>query len=198
MTEETEPPAILSFLRREIFHTTSCDGLRGIFNAGAILPNHGQFNYTHGTDYSYGAAQRCVCLFDFETPSEDECIRTHDRWSTMLRAHHPVTVAILLRHVAIRPQLIPNKCAIEANQPDAIYVPHVEVWSKEPVPITAIVGYIVICPVIEDVFCAHPTTRDPTLDLAAINSVAAEFQQRYAKEYRRADEWKAAHGSDST
>ena len=183
MTEETERPAILPFLRREIFHTTSRDSLRAILDLGEIRPS-GEFEHatSYRPDVHYGGRCGYVCLFDFETPTEEECLnRYRSKWGNVLRYHSPVTVAIKLRRSAI-PNLIPNKPPElvrdehgQLFQPS--YIPKVEVWSADPIPTSAILAYIVIDATDIEKFREFPVSGDDRSDLTAIDSIARDFRK---------------------
>jgi len=183
MLKETEPPAILSRLRRDIFHTTSLNSLRAILDLGEIRPS-GEFEHatSYRPDVHYGGRCGYACLFDFETPTEEECLKHYrNKWGSVLRCHSPVTIAIRLRRSAI-PNLIPNTPPElvrdehgQLFQP--VYIPKVEVWSAEPIPTSAILGYIVIDATDIEKFREFPVSGDDRADLTAIDSIARDFQK---------------------
>lgn len=184
MTEEIECPAILPALRRGIIHSTSRDSLVGIFETKAILPNHGQLNHCNSYPLHafQGGRNGYICLFDFETPTEQECLKHYSgKWGNVLRQHTPITIAIRLQRSAIS-HLIPNSNPQKVRNEHGVlmvpqYIPKVEVWSAKPIPTSAILAYIVIDATDIEKFWGFSASGDDRADLAAIDSIARDFQK---------------------
>ena len=100
---------LFPLLRTGIFHRTSIDGYKGIRDSGFISANQGQFPYRYpqSEDY-YGRSMGYVCLFDFESATEEQCIRIHHNWTQFFADHEPATIVLKLNRSALGTDLIPN------------------------------------------------------------------------------------------
>jgi hypothetical protein len=64
--EDLIQPLYYEFLQGRLFHRTHVVGFKGIQETGHIIPNKGQFPYTHvQSPYYFGGRNHYVCLFDF-------------------------------------------------------------------------------------------------------------------------------------
>lgn len=132
-------------LRSGILHRTSIRGYRGIKESGFILPNQGQFPYSYPqSKVYYGPTKGYVCLFDFESASEEECILIHHTWGGFFSKYKPVTVVLRLNRERLGDDLVLNSAAPKLGQEDHKgFIPFIEVWYPKPVPVPAIDGYII-------------------------------------------------------
>lgn len=138
---------VFPILRKGLWHTTSRNGYFGIRHNGYILPNTGErpFTWPQSAD-SLATHQRYVALFDFESATEDQCIRHHYKWTGFFMIHRPVTVAIQLDRGPLEPKLIPNEMTREEPNFDKVWIPYVEVWYPSPIPAAMIQTYLVFSP----------------------------------------------------
>jgi hypothetical protein len=136
---------VFPLLRRGLLHRTSIKGYWGIKESGFILPNRGQFSYSYPQSKSYyGPTRGYVCLFDFESASEEECILVHDTWGGFFSDHKPATIVLRLNRERLGNNLILNSAAPKLEHEEYKgYIPFVEAWYPKPVPIAAIDGYII-------------------------------------------------------
>ena len=132
-------------LRKGLLHRTSIEGYRGIRQAGYIFPNQGQFPYSYPqSKFYYSHSKGYVCLFDFESAEEEDCIAIHLTWGHFFSDHKPATVVLRLNRQVLGNDLIPNSAAPKLGSQDfKSYIPYVEAWHPKPVPVSAIDGYII-------------------------------------------------------
>ncbi|HEU4699998.1 MAG TPA: hypothetical protein VFS40_12520 [Gemmatimonadales bacterium] len=132
-------------LREGLWHTTSPRGYLGIRATGAIEPNGGRFPYSYPQSAAaYGEAHGYVCLFDFATPSEDECAWGYFKWTPFFDRCTPVIVALQLDRAALAPRLIANAVPTAARDHAHIWLPYVEAWYDGPIPLSAVWRYLVM------------------------------------------------------
>ena len=128
-----------SKLRTGIFHTTSLEGYEGIRDSGYIVANRGQFpcRYPQSKVY-WGPSMGYVCLFDFESATEEQCILNHHNWTQFFADHEPATVLLKLDRKALT-DLIPNSARPKLGTPQYKgAIAYVEAWSPTPIPFSAI------------------------------------------------------------
>ena len=132
-------------LKKKIFHVTIPSGFIGISNSGYIEPNDGTRKYSFPqTEKSYGLAKGYVCLFDFVTPSEDEIISQFFKWEWFFKIHRPFTLVLELDKESIAPYLIRNQEAKKEIGYSKFWIPYIEAWSIQPIPISAIENYYIV------------------------------------------------------
>ena len=140
--EEFEMPPILPALRKGLIHCTSLSALASIFRIGKILPNDGSFPFTYPqSQNSYASHNRAVSLFDFETPSVAELLDEKWKWGSFFFVHKP-TIALRLDRDCLKTDLIPNNAAKQEVGFKKMWIPRVEVWYPEPIPVEVICGYV--------------------------------------------------------
>lgn len=137
---------LFPLLRTGIFHRTSIEGYKGIRRLGHILPNKGEFPYRYPqSKFYYGPSKDYVCLFDFESAAEKDCIAIHHTWGHFFSDHRPATVALRLNRQALGSELIPSSAAPKlGTEGYKSYIPYIEAWYPKPVPLAAVDGYILI------------------------------------------------------
>lgn len=143
---ETNPISkIYPLLKGGIFHRTSISGYKGIKERGKIIPNQGEFLYTYPQSKTYFASSKgYVCLFDFTTASDYQCISICDTWSGFFFDQEPFTIVLRLSKTYLVDKLIPNTSAPKLGDPEYKgYIPYIESWYPEPIPYEAIEGLII-------------------------------------------------------
>lgn len=134
-------------LRQGLYHLTSASGFAGILSDGYIRPNNGSFPSTYEKSaHSYGRSRRYISLFDFETPTSEQCISEEPKWAGFFKRHKPATILIGLDRRKLAPNLISNKRAREEIGFKKMWIPHVEVWYPEPIPFSYTTGLVLITP----------------------------------------------------
>lgn len=138
--------SLFPLLRTGIFHRTGIEGYRGIRQLGHILPNKGQFPYSYPqSKFYYGPSKGYVCLFDFESAAEKDCIAIHHTWGHFFSDHQPATVALRLNRQILGSELLPNSAAPKlGTEGYKSYIPYIEAWYPRPIPLAAVDGYILI------------------------------------------------------
>ncbi len=132
-------------LRSGIWHLTSPSGILGIEKSGGIEPNLGERKYTFPqSENSYGKLKEYVCLFDFCSVNDAEFISTFIKWGCFFWHHKPFTVALKLNYQYLTSYLIPNQAAHEEVGNRKVWIPYIEVWYPETIPISAIERYFMI------------------------------------------------------
>jgi hypothetical protein len=159
--------------------------LEKILASGAILPNEGGFPDTYPQSaISYGRRRRLISLWDFQSCSAHKAIEHMPKWREFFTRHQPVTIAIILDRQSIVDQLIPNvRAVVEVGYVTAeVFIPRVEAWHPGPIPLSAVVGYIVFCGVNDGCYTVEPP-GDDIMD--RIGRISASFQTDHAAAYRR-------------
>lgn len=128
---------IYAFLKRGIWHVTSRANWELIQSDGFIGRNlNGRYTMRFDTtsERSYGVKNELICLFDFETPTEDEVIRMWGRvWDVMI--YQQGSILIALRRAALVDKLLPNTtCYWEGLQHGGGCVPFCEAWYPDDIP----------------------------------------------------------------
>jgi hypothetical protein len=134
-------------LREGLYHVTSMQGLQGIFDAGAIIPNDGRFSSRDPqSERSYGRYRQYISLFDFQTPPERQCIELINTWESFFFAYKPATIVIGINRKKLEPKLLPNDIEREQFQNKLVRIPSIEVWYPEPMPVSLFSRLIAIVP----------------------------------------------------
>lgn len=154
---ENEPvrPLYYKFLQGRIFHRTNVVGFKGIQDTGYIIPNKGQFPYNHTqSPHYFGGRNHLVCLFDFSSGTEREHILQVGTWGFFFWADFkPVTIVIELNQQKLQAKLVPNSVAQAKKMEEKwpvdrdkawSYIPYVEAWYPEPIPVSAISSYMLV------------------------------------------------------
>jgi hypothetical protein len=139
---EEDPLANLTpVLRKGICYRTNVEGLMAILADGFIRPNRGEYPFTWAvSENSFGFRNGYVCLFDLESASEAEVIRTRESWQNLFVQFDPFTVVFMLDRAALQERLIPQS----QQDPSLLFIPHVEVWYPEPIPLSAVQGVLLV------------------------------------------------------
>lgn len=126
---------IYSLLRHGLWHITSPDGFRAIQIDGWIDGVKGQISWEQSAK-SYGGKRGYNSLFDFETPTEEDCIR---QWDNAISILHrlPINVLLQLDRDLLKEKLIANSAARIELTSDG-FIRCVEAWYPEPIPVSAI------------------------------------------------------------
>jgi hypothetical protein len=143
--QQSEISKIYPLLRGGLFHRTSIEGYRGIRSSGQIFPNRGQFPFTYPQSKHYLAFSKgYVSLFDFGSIRDQDCISIHHTWGQFFFDQKPITIILRLNRDSLS-QLIPNNSAPKRSAPDyRSYIPYVEAWYPEAIPVEAIDSFIVV------------------------------------------------------
>ena len=135
--------ALFRKLQRDLWHVTSEVGYGRIKEAGAILPNvNDQFLSFYKAD-SFAKAKDYVALFDFETPTREQIIPEWVKCERFFTLYKP-TIALRLDRRQLFDKLIANDAARGSEGRGKQWIPVVEVWYPEPIPVSAIVERAVI------------------------------------------------------
>ena len=126
-----------------LWHTTSPQYYRQICTDGLIKPNDGRIDRWKKayTCQQLGA----VSLFDFTTEPEDKVIGENFKWQQFLGDFDPVTVMLGIERSKLSGRLIPYPESKQGTTGNVI--PWVEVCHCGPIPTSAIVSYLLVCPV---------------------------------------------------
>jgi hypothetical protein len=127
---------LLPVLREGLYHLTNVNGYAGIRKSGYIEPNNGQFPDSFPKSaHSYGRSRGYVSLFDFETPTLDQCVSEEQKWTTFFVQRKPSLVLIELDRQKLAPKLVPNERAWkEVGYGKPVWMPYVEVWYPNLIP----------------------------------------------------------------
>jgi len=89
---------------------------------------------------------RAVCLFDFSTRSKQEVLGVADRWKQFVGCESPVTVIIGLDESRLPGRLVRYPENRDTTPIDSCGpIPLVEVCHVGPIPISAVVRYLLVC-----------------------------------------------------
>lgn len=127
---------VYGLLREGLWHVTSPDGFRGIRGDGWIDGKSGQMSWAVSKN-SYGYKRGYNSLFDFETPTEEECIRQWNNAFSVLY-QRPINVLLQINRDVLEEKLIANSVALlDLDQHDLV-IWFVEAWYPERIPVSAI------------------------------------------------------------
>jgi hypothetical protein len=134
-----------------LWHRASLQTFRKVAASGYIKPNNGEFeNATNHSAYSYGRKIGAVSLFDFDAYTKEDVLHLAHHW-------YPV-----LRNAQLRDEVVAPVARIDMGKLDStllvpyeqvrrqdvflhyILVPYVECWYRGPLPVGAIVEYLVL------------------------------------------------------
>jgi hypothetical protein len=125
-----------------LWHRTSIEDYRRIEVDGIIKPNDGRVD-RWGKRYACQQL-RAVSLFDFTTEPEGKVLDEAIKWQQFLGEYDPVTVLLGIEKKKLSGRLIPYPQNKEGTTGPVI--PWVEVCHCGPIPASAIVSYLLICP----------------------------------------------------
>lgn len=139
---------LLPVLREGLYHLTSAEGYAGILCSGFIEPNDGRFpNTFERSVHSYSRSRGYTSLFDFETPTLEQCVSEEPKWAEFFTQRKPSIVLIKLDRQKLVPRLIPNERAKqEVGYGHPIWMPYVEVWYPDPIPFSWAKKLVLITP----------------------------------------------------
>lgn len=144
--KEERDEKLFKVLKNGIHHITSIEGYRGIIRDGYIIPNDRSFPFTFPqTESSYALYKGYISLFDFQTPSIRNVILEYDKWIVFFVCdliEKPAKVIIRLKSDIIRPKLILNEVARNEFGCKKVWIPNVEAWYPERIPVSAIDRFI--------------------------------------------------------
>jgi hypothetical protein len=140
---EARHPLFKELRNGMLWHTTSPQYFRQIWTDGTIKPNDGRIDRWK---QRYACQQLgAVSLFDFTTEPEEKVIGENPKWQQFLGDFDPVTVLLGIEKSKVTGKLIPypdNKQGTTGN-----VIPWVEVCHCGPIPVSAIVAYLLVCPI---------------------------------------------------
>jgi hypothetical protein len=149
---------IYSFLRRGYWHVTNPKSWEDIRKSRAIQPNlGGRYTARWGspgtcveptlTDRSYAYIHKCVALFDFVYPSENEVIHQWGNAWDVLTDQGASTILIRLDRRRLRSKIIPNREGRKIVDDRAFgCIPYCEVWYPDEIPTTFVIGVYEVPP----------------------------------------------------
>ncbi len=181
MTSATED-LLLDRLQSKLFHCTGLTQFQEIQRDGFIRPNtdNRAFSFPK-TINSYGYSIKAVCLFDLKDQPVEVCRDgLFFRWSFRL-FDSPVTIIMILDRLLLDGKLISNSAA-RGVSPYKDYIPYIEAWCKECIPISAITACIVLCTV-GDVEFAFLEGNCQLLE--RVDQKVNDFRSKYAEAYKK-------------
>jgi hypothetical protein len=135
---------ILPYIRNSLIHATTPHGFRGILKDGYIIPNQGQFPYSHTQTPNYfGGHNGWTCVFDFAQATNDDIIHTHEDWQLILIESGGLKFLLDIDHDAVAEHLVPNAVAQGQGDPKKSFIWFVEAWVKAPIPLSAVKSCLV-------------------------------------------------------
>src|SRR5262249_5051027 len=136
---------IYTFLNRDgYWHVTSPQGLKGIYESGAIKPNvNGRFpvSWHDISQRSYGYIHNCVSLFDFAAATDEQFIQKWDNAHDILVGQsEPIKILLLLNGKQLLSKIIPNSDVWPRTRDGECYgcIPFLECWYPDDIPVDAI------------------------------------------------------------
>jgi hypothetical protein len=137
--------ALWMSLRNSLFHATSVEAFRAIRADGFIKPNQGQFEprYPQARN-SYSWKKPAVALFDIESATDQELDEYWWNAGPFLYDRRPAVYVLILNRQRLKP-LIRHAEAYDEMGLATVMIPHLEVWSSEPIPFAAVSQVMVCC-----------------------------------------------------
>ena len=151
---------LLPILRNSLlWHRTSTKDYRQILADGFILPNDGRVDRWGG---QYACQQLGgISLFDFTTHPEPVILGEAMKWQQFLGDAGPVTVMLGVDKNRLPTQVVPYPANLEGTTGNVI--PWVEVCHCGPIPISAVVRYLLVCSFDYKQFSLHRELDDQTI-----------------------------------
>jgi hypothetical protein len=175
-------PELLRELRNgRLWHCTSPRELRQIWHDGFIRPNDGRVKKWGDMPcacHQLGA----VSLFDFTTQPEERLLESVSDWKPFLRCDPLMTAVIGLEKTLLPARLVHYPENKESTTGNAI--PWVEVCHCGPIPVSAIVHYLLVCACNHNNFRSSPVLDEKTL--AAMHEVCAKAASHPPQVFRAA------------
>lgn len=142
---------LLPTIRLGLFHCTTVQGVRGIIQAGSIIPNKGKFEFTYPQSAnSYALSKGWISLFDFAGTTEEHCISQHWKWESFFISRTTIKIALKLDREKLISKLISNSARPRLGHENyKIAIPYVEAWYPEPIKIQYIYGCLIAFPLRE-------------------------------------------------
>ncbi|OLC27523.1 MAG: hypothetical protein DME69_08725 [Verrucomicrobia bacterium] len=139
---QTGHPLFKELRNGMLWHSTGAQHYRRIWTDRVIKPNDGRID-RWGKPY---ACQQlgAVSLFDFTTEPEYKVLDEAFKWQQFLGDYEPVTLLLGIERKKLQGKLIPYPENKEGTAGPVI--PWVEVCHCGPIPASAIVTYLLVCP----------------------------------------------------
>lgn len=132
---------IYPILCKGIHYRTSIARFKKIISQGFIDPHQITLNakFFHvATENSFCYQNEYVCLFDFESSTYRHHVLIQTTWTGFFVDFQPATIVLQLTRHGLQDKLIPN------SEGEGFYIPFVEVWYPEKIPISSINSYLVV------------------------------------------------------
>jgi hypothetical protein len=162
-----------------LWHRTSPTDYRQIQVDGVIMPNNGRVKRWSAPPY---ACQQlgAISLFDFTTYPEEEVLEEAIRWQQFLGDFDPVTVLLGIEPSKVTGKLIPYP--LNKERTTGYVIRYVELCHCGPIPTTAVISYLLVCPIDYSRFM-----KLDTLDEATLSRIEKEFDAVARLERQRVD-----------
>lgn len=133
-------------IQGQLFHRTTCTGLRGILSCGEIRPNDGSFQFSFArSKTSYGFHHGYISLFDFQDTSVADQIRTFVIWNNLIGQVGKIFFLLVLDSSKLRTDLISSCSAPQPGQPNyGGCMRPIECWYPRPIRLDLVRDVIVV------------------------------------------------------
>ena len=130
----------------QLFHRTTCVGMRGILGSGEIRPNRGSFPFSFSrSSTSFGFLNGYICLFDFENTSAADQIQTFVIWDNLIGQIGKTFFLLTLDSREIRTHLISSRLAPQPGQPNyGGCMRPIECWYPSPIGLDLVRRIVVV------------------------------------------------------
>jgi hypothetical protein len=162
-----------------IYHSTSVSGYRAIRSSGHILPNSGQFPFSHGqSPHSCCYKIVAISLLDLRQPARplvgQEAWRN---WTTFLTNHEPITVLLDLAPDSLSEPLH-DFDSLQKRFPFGTMVAEAEKCYPGPISFAAVRRCILVCAKWHTIFRIIPGNEISDIDFSRTE---AQFDRKWER-----------------
>ncbi|MFT5028634.1 MAG: hypothetical protein ACI9VS_001062 [Candidatus Binatia bacterium] len=130
-----------------LWHRTNPAAFRQIREDGFLRPLKGTTSRWGNRPYACQTLG-AICLFDFTTEPEKRVLETANRWQQFMGDEQPVTIVMGMEAANLPGRLVRYPETRDGTPSDSGGpIPWVEVCHVGEIPISAVVSYLLVCPV---------------------------------------------------
>lgn len=127
----------------KLWHRTSVNSLKGIFNTGSIQPNDGRFKVTYPQSNNCLSRElKAISLFDFNSNSLEKILDQAMNWECFIKDQKYATVLICIDPNFLLSEKIKKTWEIPTNFKP--HIPWVEVCYCGEIPVSAFSEFLVV------------------------------------------------------
>lgn len=124
-------------IEKQVFHYTSGDNLNQILNENYIFPfKEGVQKTSAHSHESMGRFLNAVCLFDLRFESNENIEKIRGWYNFLAPRFEGTTLVYLVLSTEHYDSITTLSMTTEKEKSEAMYLPHIESWHKEPLALS--------------------------------------------------------------